>query len=110
MNGSELLGVRPRDIKKYGLYLDYEDGDISLNSPAAGRMEPIDVVTGGTPYVVSKDARLAVSVEPSGYIYRAEVVVPANTSGQQITYDPVVIGIREDELLTRSITIVQAAD
>lgn len=110
MNGSELLGVRPRDIKKYGLYLDYEDGDISLNSPAAGRMEPIDVVTGGTPYVVSKDARLVVSVEPSGYIYRAEVVVPANTSGQQITYDPVVIGIREDELLTRSITIVQAAD
>lgn len=111
MNGSELLGVRPRDIKKYGLYLDYEDGDISLNSPAAGRMEPIDVVTGGTPYVVSKDARLAVSVEQPVYkIYRAEVVVPANTSGQQITYDPVVIGIREDELLTRSITIVQAAD
>lgn len=111
MNGSELLGVRPRDIKKYGLYLDYEDGDISLNSPAAGRMEPIEVLTGGTPYVVSKDARLAVSVEPSVYkIYRAEVVVPANTSGQQITYDPVVIGIREDELLTRSITIVQAAD
>ena len=111
MNGAELLGVRPRDIKKYGLYLDYEDGDISLNSPAAGRMEPIEVLTGGTPYVVSKDARLAVSVEPSVYkIYRAEVVVPANTSGQQITYDPVVIGIREDELLTRSITIVQAAD
>ena len=111
MNGSELLGVRPRDIKKYGLYLDYEDGDISLNSPAAGRMEPIDVLTGGTPYVVSKDARLAVSVEQPVYkIYRAEVVVPANTSGQQITYDPVVIGIREDELLTRSITIVQAAD
>lgn len=110
MKGAELLGVRPQDSKLYKLALDWGEEDLSLVSPAAGRMEPIDVVTGGTPYVVSKDARLAVSVEPSGYIYRAEVVVPANTSGQQITYDPVVIGIREDELLTRSITIVQAAD
>lgn len=109
LQGQELFGFRLSD-SAYTLALDWSNEDVSLTVPAAGGSDEfVEIITNGTPVVVSSDSRIGAVIRPSGNIRQVDLTVPVNTSSVSITYDPVVIGVREDDSVQRSIRITQEA-
>lgn len=109
LQGQELFGFRLVDTA-YTLTLDWSNEDVSLTVPAAGGSDKfVEIITNGTPVVVSCDSRIGAVIRPSGNIWQVDLTVPANTSSVSITYDPVVIGVEEDDSVQRSIRITQEA-
>lgn len=96
--------------KEYYLKIQGVAADIDYSSiEAAGGSYSVRIDTDGTPYIISQDERLQASISGSGPIYSMTVVIPQNTSIYQVSYEPIVIGIRESVLLTRQITYTQQA-
>ena len=97
--------------KEYYLKIQGVAADIDYSSiEAAGGSDSVRIDTDGTPYIISQDERLQASISGSGPIYYSmTVVIPRNTSIYQVSYEPIVIGIRESVLLTRQITYTQQA-
>lgn len=114
LRGQELLGFRLDDVPKidYWLRLDDYEQDITMANISGAGDDSIAVwvESNGTPYIVSQDSRLTAALIDRGNGLGCEIVVPANTSSVPITYDPVVIGIEEDDSVRRSITIEQQAN
>lgn len=93
----------------YYLYLDGKDADQSKTDiTSAGTTITYSVQSNGTPYVVSKDSRLTVTLQTAedGTILLT-INVPQNTSDAEINYDPVILGISEADHVRREISIWQ---
>lgn len=93
----------------YYLYLDGKDADQSKTDiTSAGTTITYSVQSNGTPYVVSKDSRLTVTLQTAedGTILLT-INVPQNTSDAGINYDPVILGISEADHVRRKISISQ---
>lgn len=93
----------------YYLYLDGKDADQSKTDiTSAGTTITYSVQSNGTPYVVSKDSRLTVTLQTAedGTILLT-IKVPQNTSDADIDYDPVILGISEADHVRREISISQ---
>lgn len=93
----------------YYLYLDGKDADQSKTDiTSAGTTITYTVQSNGTPYVVSKDSRLTVTLQTAedGTILLT-INVPQNTSDAGINYDPVILGISEAHHVRRKISISQ---
>lgn len=114
LRGQELLGFRLDDVPKIDYWLRLDDYELDITmaniSGAGDDSIAVWVESNGTPYIVSQDSRLTAALIDRGNGLGCEIVVPANTSSVPITYDPVVIGIEEDDSVRRSITIEQQAN
>ena len=114
LRGQELLGFRLDDVPKIDYWLRLDDYELDITmaniSGAGDDSIAVWVWSNGTPYIVSQDSRLTAALIDRGNGLGCEIVVPANTSSVPITYDPVVIGIEEDDSVRRSITIEQQAN
>lgn len=100
------LGIFPTT---YYLYLDGQDADATLNDvPAAGDDSiSVGVESNGLAYIVSKDSRLSAELVDQEDGTKCQIVVPKNITTSELTYDPVVIGVRESESVMKTITITQ---
>ena len=114
LRGQELLGFRLDDVPKIDYWLRLDDYELDITmaniSGAGDDSIAVWVESNGTPYIVSQDSRLTAALIDRGNGLGCEIVVPANTSSVPITYDPVVIGIEEDDSVRWSITIEQQAN
>lgn len=114
LRGQELLGFRLDDTPKIDYWLRLDDYELDVTmaniSGAGDDSIAVWVESNGTPYIVSQDSRLTAALIDRGNGLGCEIVVPANPSSVPITYDPVVIGIEEDDSVRRSITIEQQAN
>lgn len=93
----------------YYLYLDGQNADQSKTDiTSAGTTITYSVQSNGTPYVVSKDSRLTVTLQTAedGTILLT-IKVPQNTSDADIDYAPVILGISEADPVRREISISQ---
>lgn len=92
----------------YYLYLDGEDSDRSWTEEANGKDGvAYDVTSNGTPYIVSFDSRLSVDLyEEDGDLYLS-IYAPENTGTAMISYDSVILGIREDSTVRREVAVSQ---
>ena len=93
----------------YYLYLDGQNADQSKTDiTSAGTTITYSVQSNGTPYVVSKDSRLTVTLQTAedGTILLT-IKVPQNTSDADIDYDPVILGVSEAYWVNRKVSISQ---
>ena len=93
----------------YYLYLDGQNADQSKTDiTSAGTPITYSVQSNGTPYVVSKDNRLTVTLQTAedGTILLT-INVPQNTSDADIDYDPVILGVSEAYWVSRKVSISQ---
>ena len=93
----------------YYLYLDGQNADQSKTDiTSAGTTITYSVQSNGTPYVVSKDSRLTVTLQTAedGTILLT-IKVPQNTSDADIDYDPVILGVGEAYWVNRKVSISQ---
>lgn len=93
----------------YYLYLDGQNADQSKTDiTSAGTTITYTVQSNGTPYVVSKDSRLTVTLQTAedGTILLT-IKVPQNTSDTDIDYDPVILGVGEAYWVNRKVSISQ---
>lgn len=99
-------GVVPAN---YYLYLDGQNADQSKTDiTSAGTTITYSVQSNGTPYVVSKDSRLTVTLQTAeDGTMLLTIKVPQNTSDADIDYDPVILGISEADHVRREISISQ---
>ena len=93
----------------YYLYLDGQNADQSKTDiTSAGTTITYSVQSNGTPYVVSKDSRLTVTLQTAeDGTMLLTIKVPQNTSDADIDYDPVILGISEADHVRREISISQ---
>lgn len=93
----------------YYLYLDGQNADQSKTDiTSAGTTITYTVQSNGTPYVVSKDSRLTVTLQTAeDGTMLLTIKVPQNTSDADIDYDPVILGISEADHVRREISISQ---
>ena len=93
----------------YYLYLDGQNADQSKTDiTSAGTTITYSVQSNGTPYVVSKDSRLTVTLQTAeDGTMLPTIKVPQNTSDAGINYDPVILGISEADHVRREISISQ---
>lgn len=93
----------------YYLYLDGQNADQSKTDiTSAGTTITYSVQSNGTPYVVSKDSRLTVTLQTAeDGTMLLTIKVPQNTSDAGINYDPVILGISEADHVRREISISQ---
>lgn len=91
----------------YDLLIGGNSSDFSIDAVAAGGEFAYSVETNGAPYIVSYDSRLTVSLNSEADTWELSVYVPENTSGTGIDYNPVILGIREDDHVRREISISQ---
>jgi len=93
----------------YYLYLDGKDADQSKTDiTSAGTTITYSVQSNGTPYVVSKDSRLTVTLQTAeDGTMLLTIKVPQNTSDADIDYDPVILGVGEAYWVNRKVSISQ---
>ncbi len=93
----------------YYLYLDGQNADQSKTDiTSAGTTITYSVQSNGTPYVVSKDSRLTVTLQTAeDGTMLLTIKVPQNTSDADIDYDPVILGVREDSTVRRQAAVSQ---
>ena len=90
------------------LLIDGVAGDVVYDDIATvGDRYDIRVQTDGTPYIVSRDERLQVSISGNGPAYILTISIPRNESHSQVAYDPVVVGLRENVALLRKVFCMQ---
>lgn len=93
----------------YYLYLDGQNADQSQTDiTSAGTTITYTVQSNGTPYVVSKDSRLTVTLQTAeDGTMLLTIKVPQNTSDADIDYDPVILGVSEAYWVNRKVSISQ---
>lgn len=92
----------------YFLRLNGEDADQSnTDVPADGTTITYSVQSNGTPYIVSYDSRLTVSLNSEANTWELSIYVPENTSDAELDYNPVILGIRGADHVRREISISQ---
>lgn len=91
----------------YNLLIGGNSSDFSIDVVAAGAEFAYSVETNGTPYIVSYDSRLTVSLNSEADTWELSIYVPENTSDAGIDYNPVILGISEDVSVRRKISISQ---
>lgn len=91
----------------YYLLIGGNSSDFSIDAVAAGAEFAYSVETNGTPYIVSYDSRLTVSLNSEADTWELSIYVPENTSDAGIDYNPVILGISEDVSVRRRIIISQ---
>ncbi len=91
----------------YDLLIGGNSSDFSIDAVAAGAEFAYSVETNGTPYIVSYDSRLTVSLNSEADTWELSIYVPENTSDAEINYDPVILGISEADHVRREISISQ---
>lgn len=91
----------------YSLLIGGNSSDFSIDVIAAGAEFAYSVETNGTPYIVSYDSRLTVSLNSEADTWELSVYVPENTSDAGIDYNPVILGISEADHVRREISISQ---
>ncbi len=91
----------------YYLLIGGNSSDFSIDAVAAGAEFAYSVETNGTPYIVSYDSRLTVSLNSEADTWELSIYVPENTSDAEINYDPVILGISEADHVRREISISQ---
>ena len=91
----------------YDLLIGGNSSDFSIDAVAAGAEFAYSVETNGTPYIVSYDSRLTVSLNSEADTWELSIYVPENTSDAGIDYNPVILGISEDVSVRRKISISQ---
>lgn len=93
----------------YYLYLDGQNADQSqTNITSAGTTITYSVQSDGTPYVVSRDSRLTVTLQTAeDGTMLLTIKVPQNTSDADIDYDPVILGVSEAYWVNRKVSISQ---
>lgn len=94
----------------YYLLIGGNSSDFSIDAVAAGAEFAYSVETNGTPYIVSYDSRLTVSLNSEADTWELSIYVPENTSGTGIDYDPVILGISEADHVHRKISISQQGE
>lgn len=96
-------------LVKYYIYLDGQDANATVNDvPAAGDDSiSVGVESNGLAYIASKDSRLSAELVEQEDGTKCQIVVPKNSATSELTYDPVVIWVRESESVTKTITITQ---
>lgn len=93
----------------YYLYLDGQNADQSKTDiTSAGTTITYSVQSNGTPYVVSKDSRLTVTLQTAeDGTMLLTIKVPQNTSDADIDYEPVILGVGEAYWVNRKVSISQ---
>ena len=67
------------------------------------------VTSNGTPYLVDYDSRLYVDLyEEDGDLYLS-ISAPENTGTEEINYNPVILGIQENDAVRRQVAVSQKA-
>ena len=94
----------------YYLRLDGEDEDSQWVAEADGiNGTAYTITSNGTPYIVDYDSRLYVDLyEEDGDLYLS-ISAPENTGTEKINYNPVILGIRENDAVRRQVAVSQKA-
>lgn len=67
------------------------------------------ITSNGTPYIVDYDSRLYVDLyEEDGDLYLS-ISAPENTGTEEINYNPVILGIQENDAVRRQVAVSQKA-
>lgn len=94
----------------YYLRLDGNDEDSQWVAEADGINGTAYAITSnGTPYIVDYDSRLYVDLyEEDGDLYLS-ISAPENTGTEEINYNPVILGIQENDAVRRQVAVSQKA-
>lgn len=94
----------------YYLRLDGENEDSQWVAEADGiNGTAYTITSNGTPYIVDYDSRLYVDLyEEDGDLYLS-ISAPENTGTEEINYDPVILGIQENDAVRRQVAVSQKA-
>lgn len=94
----------------YYLRLDGENEDSQWVAEADGINGTAYAITSnGTPYIVDYDSRLYVDLyEEDGDLYLS-ISAPENTGTEEINYNPVILGIQENDAVRRQVAVSQKA-
>ena len=94
----------------YYLRLDGKNEDSQWVAEADGINGTAYVITSnGTPYIVDYDSRLYVDLyEEDGDLYLS-ISAPENTGTEEINYNPVILGIQENDAVRRQVAVSQKA-
>lgn len=94
----------------YYLRLDGKNEDSQWVAEADGINGTAYVITSnGTPYIVDYDSRLYVDLyEEDGDLYLS-ISAPKNAGTEEINYNPVILGIQENDAVRRQVAVSQKA-
>lgn len=94
----------------YYLRLDGKNEDSQWVAEADGINGTAYAITSnGTPYIVDYDSRLYVDLyEEDGDLYLS-ISAPENTGTEKINYNPVILGIQENDAVRRQVAVSQKA-
>ena len=94
----------------YYLRLDGKNEDSQWVAEADGINGTAYAITSnGTPYIVDYDSRLYVDLyEEDGDLYLS-ISAPENTGAEKINYNPVILGIQENDAVRRQVAVSQKA-
>ena len=94
----------------YYLRLDGKNEDSQWVAEADGINGTAYAITSnGTPYIVDYDSRLYVNLyEEDGDLYLS-ISAPENTGTEKINYNPVILGIQENDAVRRQVAVSQKA-
>lgn len=94
----------------YYLRLDGNNEDSQWVAEADGINGTAYVITSnGTPYIVDYDSRLYVDLyEEDGDLYLS-ISAPKNAGTEEINYNPVILGIQENDAVRRQVAVSQKA-
>lgn len=94
----------------YYLRLDGKNEDSQWVAEADGINGTAYAITSnGTPYIVDYDSRLYVDLyEEDGDLYLS-ISAPENTGTEEINYNPVILGIQENDAVRRQVAVSQKA-
>lgn len=94
----------------YYLRLDGKNEDSQWVAEADGKNGTAYTITSnGTPYIVDYDSRLYVDLyEEDGDLYLS-ISAPENTGTKEINYNPIILGIRENDAVRRQVAVSQKA-
>nr|DAX76856.1 MAG TPA: hypothetical protein [Caudoviricetes sp.] len=94
----------------YYLRLDGKNEDSQWVAEADGINGTAYAITSnGTPYIVDYDSRLYVDLyEEDGDLYLS-IYAPENAGTEEINYNPVILGIQENDAVRRQVAVSQKA-
>lgn len=94
----------------YYLRLDGKSEDSQWVAEADGiNGTAYTITSNGTPYIVDYDSRLYVDLyEEDGDLYLS-ISAPENAGTEEINYNPVILGIQENDAVRRQVAVLQKA-
>jgi len=94
----------------YYLRLDGENEDSQWVAEADGINGTAYAITSnGTPYIVDYDSRLYVDLYEEDGDLHLSISAPENTGTEEINYNPVILGIQENDAVRRQVAVSQKA-